>query len=151
MEQLVRPDVAGVIQVCGCASQPSAFHMHISTCAPVLTHASLGSCMCFWLVYDSHRPMWMMKWALRWEKYLFPHECKFLSLRSYKLAGLLRDAKHSFHFPLCLDWVLSTFCCGCCSVGEDCTLILMPPSQREVCLAGSVVKYLWNFHPQAQV
>lgn len=30
----------------------------------------------------------------------------------YKLAGLLRDAKHSFRFPLRLDWVLSTFCCG---------------------------------------
>lgn len=83
----------------------------------------------------------MMKWADEWA---------FLSLRSYKLAGLLRDAKHSFNFPLCLDWVLSTFCCGFCSLREGCILILMPLSQPEVCLACSIVKYLWN-SPQRAV
>lgn len=36
----------------------------------------------------------------------FPDESRRLCLRSYKLAASLSDAKHSFHFPLCLDGCL---------------------------------------------
>lgn len=82
----------------------------------------------------------MTKPARRWRNTLSRQVKNSLP---YKLAGLLRDAKHSLHFPLRLDWLLSALCCGFCSLGEDCTLILMPPSQREVCLA-NIVKYLWN-------
>lgn len=89
----------------------------------------------------------MTKPALRWRNTLSRQVKNSLP---YKLAGLLRDAKHSLHFPLCLDWLLSALCCGFCSLREDCTLILMPPSQREVCLA-NIVKYLWNCYSVFQV
>ena len=52
------------------------------------------------------------------------------------------DAKHSSHFPPCLDWVPSTLRCGFAVRWGGCPLTLMPLGQREVCLASSVEKYL---------
>lgn len=122
-------DVAGVLQV-----HPSADNLpcplpRMERCAEVVIWES-----------SSHDGV---SAALR--ESLFPVEWEFLSLRSYKLAGMLNIAFIFLVSRLGSQYFLLWLFLH---PGKIVLLILVPRSQQEVCLASSLVKYLGTPHAQ---